>query len=78
MGFLQWGLTAFYYAAGSGNLEVVNALLKAGADVNLKDEVLVRKISSFYFHIMTQHLDCVFYAICLCRVPYSMQLTGGT
>lgn len=37
--FLQDGKTALHEAAGLDHLEVVNALLQAGADMHLEDKV---------------------------------------
>ena len=36
---MQGGRTALYRAADNGHMEVVTALLAAGADINLQDEV---------------------------------------
>ena len=38
---MQDGFTALMWAANEGHLAVVQALLKAGADINLKNNVSV-------------------------------------
>ena len=38
---LQMGVTALMCAAQKGNIDVINALVKAGSKVNEKDEVIV-------------------------------------
>ena len=37
--FLQWGRTALHEASSDGRDKAVEALLKAGADVNIVDKV---------------------------------------
>ena len=53
------GLTALHYAAGKGDLEVVQYLVEHGADVKAQDTDLSR--TAIHFAAENGHLDCIKY-----------------